>query len=76
MAKFESPKYRGLVLQDDKGVWAKFEDGLCETSDAAVAKRLRSLPGEYEVTEVKAPAKASGDGGKQAGDTGAGGDGK
>ncbi|MFB7224223.1 MULTISPECIES: hypothetical protein [Terrabacteria group] len=67
MAQFESTKYRGLVLQDDKGVWAKFEDGLCETSDAAVIKRLRALPDEYEVAEVKAPAKTDG---------GSGGDGK
>ncbi|MEU7384018.1 hypothetical protein AB0A91_29335 [Streptomyces sp. NPDC042207] len=60
MAQFESKRFRGLALQDDKGVWAKFEDGLCETSDAAVAKRLRALPDEYEVTEVKASAKSDG----------------
>ncbi|MFH9977940.1 hypothetical protein ACH4ND_01505 [Streptomyces sp. NPDC017179] len=68
MPKFESPKHKGLVLQDDKGVWAKFEDGEFETSDASVAKRLRALPDDYEVTEAKAPAKADGDGsGKPAG---------
>lgn len=51
MAKFES-KYRGLVLQDADGVWARFENGEFETDDRAVADRLRAV--EY-VTEVEAP---------------------
>lgn len=44
MAKFSSEKYPGLILQDDKGVWARFERGEFETTDAAVIKRLRALP--------------------------------
>ncbi|MER6531161.1 hypothetical protein [Streptomyces sp. NPDC001508] len=58
MPKFESTKFRGLTLQDDKGIWARFEGGVFETSDAAVAKRLRALPEDYEVSEVKAAAKS------------------
>lgn len=57
MPVFHSPKYPHLTLQDGKGVWARFVGGEFETSDPAVAKRLRALPGDYEVTEVKAPAK-------------------
>lgn len=63
MAKFSSEKYPGLTLQDDKGVWAKFEGGEFETTDAAVIKRLRGLPESEGVSEVKESAKASGDGG-------------
>ena len=62
MPKFESAKYPGLTLQDDKGIWAQFKDGEFETSDAAVAKRLRALPEEEGIVEVKASAKTSGDG--------------
>lgn len=58
MAQFSSPKYTHLTLQDDKGVWAQFEDGQLETTDAAVIKRLRALPEDYEVAEVKAAAKS------------------
>lgn len=52
MAQFKS-KYRGHVLQDNEGVWARFRDGLFETSDAAVVKRLRALPASAGVVEVK-----------------------
>jgi hypothetical protein len=60
MAKFTSETYRGLTLQDDKGVWAQFKDGEFETTDAAVIKRLRALPESDGVTEAKEQA-ASGD---------------
>lgn len=69
MAKFASSKYPHLTLQDDKGVWARFEDGEFETTDAAALKRLRALPEDYEVTEVKASAKSDDKG--DAGDSGA-----
>jgi len=65
MANFQTSKYPGLILQDDKGIWAQFKDGQFETSDAGVIKRLRALPEDYEVSEVKASAKSDdkGDGG-------------
>ncbi len=69
MANFASPKYPHLTLQDDKGIWAQFEDGQLETTDAAVVKRLRALPEDYEVAEVKAAAKSD-----DKGDAGAGND--
>lgn len=56
MATFTTTRYPGLVLQDDKGVWAAFKDGAFETSEAAVIKRLKALPDEYEVTEASAAA--------------------
>ncbi|MEU5091716.1 hypothetical protein [Streptomyces sp. NPDC021356] len=62
MAKFTSPKYTGLTLQDDKGIWAQFVGGEFETTDAAVLKRLRALPEDYEVSEAKAAAKGDGTG--------------
>ncbi|MFF3060922.1 hypothetical protein [Streptomyces sp. NPDC057909] len=65
MAKFSSEKYPALTLQDDKGIWAKFEGGELETTDAAVIKRLRGLPEEEGISEVKAPAKAEGDAKKE-----------
>ena len=68
MAKFSSEKYPGLVLQDDKGIWAQFVRGEFETTDAAVIKRLRALPESDGVTEVKAAKSDS--------DQGAGTDGK
>lgn len=72
MANFASPKYPHLTLQDDKGVWAQFKDGQLEATDAGVVKRLRALPEDYEVSEVKASAKSEDKG--DAGDSG--GDGK
>ena len=60
MAKFTSDRYPGLTLQDEQGVWAQFKGGEFETSDAAVAKRLRALPEEEGIAEVKSSAKASG----------------
>lgn len=73
MPKFESTRYPGLILQDDKGIWAQFKDGEFETSDAGVAKRLRALPDEEGIVEVKASAKTSGEG--DAGQQAAGGSG-
>ncbi|MEU5442762.1 hypothetical protein [Streptomyces griseofuscus] len=65
MAQFSSPKYPHLTLQDDK-IWAQFREGKFETTDTAVIKRLRGLPDDYAVAEVKAAAKTSGgDGGQQ-----------
>jgi hypothetical protein len=61
MAKFSSEKYPGLILQDDKGVWARFERGEFETTDAAVIKRLRALPQADGVKEGAQDAPASGD---------------
>ena len=61
MAHFESSKYPALTLQDDKGIWAQFEGGKLEATDAGAVKRLRALPEDYEVTEVKAPAKSEDD---------------
>jgi hypothetical protein len=58
MANFASPKYPHLTLQDDKGIWARFVDGEFESTDAGVVKRLRALPEDYEVSEVKASAKS------------------
>lgn len=73
MAKFTAD--RGLQLQDDSGVWARFTlqergaqlvDGVTEdvyafeTDDAAVAARLRKVAGVTEVGAVKARAKADG----------------
>lgn len=73
MAQFSSLKYSHLTLQDDKGVWAQFGEGKFETTDAAVIKRLRGLPDDYEVAEVKAAAKTSGgDGTGEGGQQGAG----
>lgn len=57
MPKFTSERYPALTLQDESGIWAQFEGGQFETSDAAVAKRLRAVPEEEGITEVKAPAK-------------------
>ncbi|MCX4886046.1 hypothetical protein [Streptomyces sp. NBC_00847] len=68
MAQFESSKYPGLILQDDKGIWARFKGGQFETTDAGVLKRLRALPEDYEVTEVKASAKSDDKGDAGAGD--------
>lgn len=65
MAKFKSELYPQLTLQDDKGIWARFKDGEFETSDAAVVKRLRALPEEEGIVEVKASAKSSGGEGGQ-----------
>jgi hypothetical protein len=65
MAKFSSEKYPALVLQDEKGIWAKFEGGEFETTDAALAKRLRALPESEGIAEVKAAAKAEDDGKKE-----------
>jgi hypothetical protein len=65
MAKFSSEKYPALTLQDDKGIWAKFEGGELETTDAAVVKRLRGLPEEEGISEVKAAAKTEGDAKKE-----------
>ncbi|MDH6709752.1 hypothetical protein P3T27_006501 [Kitasatospora sp. MAA19] len=58
MARFTTARHPGLILQDDKGIWAQFADGVCETTDQATIKRLRALPQEYEVVEAKdAPAE-------------------
>jgi hypothetical protein len=57
MAKFES-KYAGLILQDEEGVWAKFEGGEFETTDAAVIARLRKAE---DVSEVKKSSAKSDD---------------
>ncbi|MDF6043249.1 hypothetical protein LRD69_14040 [Streptomyces sp. JH14] len=65
MAKFRSAKYPALTLQDDKGIWARFEGGQLETTDAAVVKRLRGLPESEGISEVKAPAKTEGDAKKE-----------
>jgi hypothetical protein len=59
MAKFTSEKYPGLVLQDDKGVWARFDRGRFETGDASVVKRLRGLPEADGVKEVAESSSAS-----------------
>ena len=40
MPRFTSP-FKGLLLEDAKGVWARFEDGVFETDDKAVVARLR-----------------------------------
>lgn len=72
MATFKSPKFPHLTLQDDKGVWAQFKDGEAEVSDAAALKRLRALPDEYGVSEVKAAGGQKAGGQKDPGD----GDGK
>lgn len=57
MAKFESP-YASLIMQDESGVWAKFEAGVFETDDKDVIKRLRAAP-DYatEVPDESAPVK-------------------
>ena len=52
MAKFTSEN-RGLVLQDEDGVYAQFQDGQFETDDPKVAARLRKI--DY-VSEVKGSA--------------------
>lgn len=65
MAKFESTRYPGLTLQDDKGIWAQFVGGEFETTDAAVVKRLRALPESEGITEAKATAKSEDDSGKK-----------
>jgi hypothetical protein len=57
MATFTSSKYPALTLQDDKGIWAQFKDGHFEASDATVAKRLRALPEEEGISEVKSSEK-------------------
>jgi hypothetical protein len=60
MATFKSEKHPALTLQDDKGIWAQFESGEFETTDAAVIKRLRGLPEAEGISETKAPAKDDG----------------
>ena len=60
MAKFQSAKYPGITLQDEKGIWAQFVGGEFETSDTAVLKRLRALPEDEGIVEVKESAKADG----------------
>lgn len=67
MPKFKSAKYPSLTLQDASGVWARFADGELETSDPEVAKRLRALPEDEGITEVKASPTKSG-GAKTAGE--------
>ena len=57
MAKFTSKRYPGLTLQDDKGIWAQFTDGVFETTNAALIKRLAGLPADYEVSQGEAPAE-------------------
>jgi hypothetical protein len=59
MAKFSSEKYPALILQDEKGIWARFERGEFETGDATVIKRLRGLPADDGVKEVAEAAPAS-----------------
>lgn len=64
MAKFTSTRYPHVILQDADGIWARFADGEFETDDSAVADRLRGLPEEEGVTEIKtstakAPAKTA-----------------
>lgn len=58
MATFESTRYPHLTLQDGTGIWARFEDGRFDTADAAVVKRLRALPEEEGISEVKSSEKA------------------
>jgi len=53
MARFVS-EFSGLLLQDDAGVWAHFQQGAFATDDPKVAERLRSIA---EVTEDKADAE-------------------
>lgn len=48
MAKFTS-RYKGLLLQDDDGVWAKFEGGEFSTADESVIARLRAAEDVEEV---------------------------
>lgn len=55
MAKFTSES-RGLVLQDDHGIWAKFRDGELETEDKDVIARLRKVQGVSEVKASEKPA--------------------
>lgn len=63
MAKFTS-EFRGLLLQDDDGVWARFEDGVFETDDKAVAARLRKVEYVSEVDAKPAAKKAAAPEGK------------
>jgi hypothetical protein len=56
VAKFEHKRYPALVLQDEKGIWARFEPeersfgehtvrvGVLETSNPALIKRLSACP--------------------------------
>lgn len=60
MAKFKSSKFPAVTLQDAEGIWAQFKGGEFETSDAAVAKRLRGLPDEEGISEVKTSEKSAG----------------
>lgn len=60
MAKFTSQKYPGLILQDDKGIWAQFVRGEFETTDPAVVKRLTALPDSEGVRTADAPASSGG----------------
>ena len=60
MAKFQSAKYPGITLQDEKGIWAQFVGGEFETSDTAVLKRLRALAGDGGLAEVKESGRADG----------------
>lgn len=55
MAKFTS-EYKSLVLQDEEGVWAKFENGEFETTDKTLAARLRKAE---HVSEVAARSSKS-----------------
>ncbi|MEV4020173.1 hypothetical protein AB0J35_57825 [Nonomuraea angiospora] len=53
MAKFTCERYPNLVMHDGEEEWARFEDGVFETSDTKVAARLRKAPDVVEVTESK-----------------------
>lgn len=66
MAKFEHRRYAGLVLQDEKGVWARFTPevrtfgenqikiGVLETDDSKVIERLRNSP-DKNLVEIDPP---------------------
>jgi hypothetical protein len=71
VARFEHNKYPSLTLQDAEGVWARFTPekrtfgehtihvGVLETSDTALARRLRDSS-DPDLVEVEAPKRGRG----------------
>lgn len=56
MATFRHARYPSLLLHDGEHLWAQFVDGVLETNDAEVVKRLRAAT-DPDLTEDK-PTRA------------------
>jgi hypothetical protein len=59
MPRFVCERHPQLVLQDERGVWARFRGGVFETASPAVVKRLRALPAAEGIREVDTSPRPS-----------------